>query len=618
LQETSARHHSAQSAEQQRSPALLVPPIAARYLTQQGFTAEEQVKLMQLGLEFVTQAEAERRCGKRSGAFAEWREFIWLPRRDPNGRVVRDHGHAVMLRSEPSFHGERIERERTNPDGSTAPNHVSFFGPGWFGYGGEIVLHESWIKAALEHLRTGARTIGLNGINGLKYTDVAGNKRVVDEFANPPWSLAATLRIVFDSPDKTSPESAANLKAAKDKIALTLGNSVAAVYDSSVPMPTDSRASQDINDFYRDAGDEAFAYLARNRRLIRRRLGEGALLVPAGEVVKRDPPRWIVHNLIAADELTLIVGATSCGSFLTMDLLLAIATGRPHWFGKAVRGKGFTVHITLEGAGMASRLRAYQKHHKVTDLSNHLLIEVPLNMRDADVVDRVIAAIHEHITRSDVPLAAIAIDTVNRAITGGDENSSRDMGEFIAQVERLRMEFAGSAVILVHHSGKDESKGARGHSSLSAAVGGQLDVQTGNDGVRSINVAKQREGQAGYVLSGFGLDSVELELDRYGDPQSSCVVVQCATATSPADDPLALYEVMRAYWLIHHNEPVAQSFIRDRGLLDFCTQELGTRISRDRASKAWTAAEAAGLLKEAGERNGGITYELGARKATKY
>src|SRR5690606_25718324 len=94
--------------------------------------------------------------------------------------------------------------------------------------------------------------------------------------------------------------------------------------------------------------------------------------------------------------------------------------------------------------------------------------------------------------QSGLPLAAVAVDTVNRALGGGDENSSVDMGAFVAQAERLRVAFPGSAVLLVHHTGKDEGRGARGHSSLAAAVGGQLDVTAAKDGTRSVYVAKQR------------------------------------------------------------------------------------------------------------------------------
>ena len=416
------------------------------------------------------------------------------------------------------------------------------------------------MKAQLEHLRTGANTVGLNGINGLTYKDRDGVKRIVEEFAAPPWDQPAELRITFDSPSRVSPESAAGLARAKQGIVTLLGGSVSAIFDSSVPLPTDNHVSQDINDLFIEIGDEAFLYLAKHKTpLIERSTSQVPELVFASDVIDRDPPNWVVHNLIASNELTLIVGPTSCGkSFLTMDLLLAIATKRKEWFDHAIRADGFTVHLTLEGAGMSNRLRAYCEYNKLTknDIARHLLIETPINMRDSDVVNHVIGRIRDYEIESGLPLAAIAIDTVNRAMHGGDENSSVDMGKFIAQAERIKSEFANSAVILVHHLGKDASKGGRGHSSLSAAVGGELQIkESKTDSIRNIDVTKQREGKAQYTVSGFDLEVVDLGPNSNGDAQSSCVVVPCTVAAT-IDDPATIYHHVQFYWAANGKDPV--------------------------------------------------------------
>ena len=84
--------------------------------------------------------------------------------------------------------------------------------------------------------------------------------------------------------------------------------------------------------------------------------------------------------------------------------------------------------------------------------------------------------------------AVVFIDTLNRAAPTADENSSRDMGEILEAAKRLQSK-TGGLVMLVHHTGKDASKGLRGHSSLFAAIDSAVDVRRDGDS-REWKVAK--------------------------------------------------------------------------------------------------------------------------------
>ena len=52
----------------------------------------------------------------------------------------------------------------------------------------------------------------------------------------------------------------------------------------------------------------------------------------------------------------------------------------------------------------------------------------------------------------------LVIDTLNRAAPGADENDSAAMGEIIAATKAIQAELGG-LVLLVHHCGKDQTKG---------------------------------------------------------------------------------------------------------------------------------------------------------------
>ena len=82
--------------------------------------------------------------------------------------------------------------------------------------------------------------------------------------------------------------------------------------------------------------------------------------------------------------------------------------------------------------------------------------------------------------------------------------------------------------MLVHHTGKDATKGLRGHSSLFAALDAAVEVS--RDGERrEWKVAKSKEGQDGDAHP-FKLQIETLGTDDYGDVISSCVVVRDNTA----------------------------------------------------------------------------------------
>ena len=120
--------------------------------------------------------------------------------------------------------------------------------------------------------------------------------------------------------------------------------------------------------------------------------------------------------------------------------------------------------------------------------------------------------------RTGHPLRLVVVDTLARVLAGGDENTGQDMGAVIDRLDRIRRE-TGAAILLVHHEGKDSSKGARGHSSLLAAVDCALEIK---DGV--LKVEKQRDGQTG-ARFGFKIRQVPLGTSAKGKAVTSAVAV---------------------------------------------------------------------------------------------
>jgi hypothetical protein len=117
--------------------------------------------------------------------------------------------------------------------------------------------------------------------------------------------------------------------------------------------------------------------------------------------------------------------------------------------------------------------------------------------------------------------SVIFIDTLNRAAPTADENSSKDMGEILEGAKALQAA-TGGLVVLIHHTGKDVNKGARGHSSFFAALDGAVSVERSATG-RFWSVAKAKDGDDGLSYP-FRLKSHVLGVDSDGDEISSCTV----------------------------------------------------------------------------------------------
>ncbi len=240
-------------------------------------------------------------------------------------------------------------------------------------------------------------------------------------------------------------------------------------------------------------------------------------LLTSTDLAALPPAPWLVRGLLPASGLAAVFGPSASGkSFLTLDLCLALAQGEP-WFGHRTK-ESFVVYASLEGQlGMRQRVKAWEvRQGRAMPRKMRFLLQ-PFTLTSAlDVVGL-----------ADAMLAAgggggvLVLDTLNRAAPTADENSSKDMGEILEQAKRFQ-ERTGGLVILVHHTGKDSSKGMRGHSSLFAALDAVIEVS--RDGERrKWSLAKSKDAEDGEARS-FKLNVVELGTDEEGDPVTSCVV----------------------------------------------------------------------------------------------
>jgi hypothetical protein len=157
----------------------------------------------------------------------------------------------------------------------------------------------------------------------------------------------------------------------------------------------------------------------------------------------------------------------------------------------------------------------------------------PVNLWASDEDTELLVAEINSLVESKGKKAALIIgDTLARMSAGANENSGEDMGSVIERFDRIRRE-TGAHFMLIHHSGKDQSRGARGHSSLRASVDTEIEVQDSKDG-KFAQVTKQRDLDGKGNRIGFTLHPIEIGRNRWGGPATMCVVLP---ADAPAKNP---------------------------------------------------------------------------------
>lgn len=231
-----------------------------------------------------------------------------------------------------------------------------------------------------------------------------------------------------------------------------------------------------------------------------------------------------VQGVLTRGSSAVIYGESNSGkTFLATDLGLHVSAGL-EWFGRRVE-QGGVAYCALEGGiGFRNRVVAWRADRGLDayDLP-FVAIQQPLNLSNPQAdTEALIEAVKAAAERMVVPLALIIIDTLSRALAGGNENAPDDMGALVASMDMIRQR-TGAAVLFIHHSGKDAAKGARGHSLLRAAIDTEIEITADDQGARAATIVKQREMPKGGVFP-FELRVVELGQNRHGEAVTTCVV----------------------------------------------------------------------------------------------
>lgn len=245
-----------------------------------------------------------------------------------------------------------------------------------------------------------------------------------------------------------------------------------------------------------------------------------------------------VENVISEGAMSVVYGESNCGkTFFMSDLALHVAAGMM-WNGRAVE-QGGVIYCALEGAhGISNRVAAFRQHHGLEDATlPFAIIPVSVNLLDpAADTTKLIEAIQAAAKKMQMPVKLVVLDTLSRALSGGNENAPDDMGALVNSIDKIR-QATGAHVCGIHHSGKDAARGARGHSLLRAATDTEIEISRADPQSPSVAVVKKQREMEIEGTWAFSLQTVELGLNRRNKPVTSCVVIPLAAPAKKTTGP---------------------------------------------------------------------------------
>jgi len=243
----------------------------------------------------------------------------------------------------------------------------------------------------------------------------------------------------------------------------------------------------------------------------------------AADSALSDPANQLIDGVLDEGGLSVTYGDSGSGkTFAALDMGFHVGAGLD-WNGKKVR-RGLVVYAAAEGGKrIKRRIAALQKRYReeygdVAPDPLFALVRYQIDLRSSDAdLNALLALVSTAEEKTGEKCAWLVVDTLSRAMAGGDENSPVDMGRIVASADRFRAE-TGAHFTYIHHTGKDAARGARGHSLLRAATDTELEVTAS-----ALTLTKQRDGELGFKI-GFKLVDLVIGEDADGNWIKSAVV----------------------------------------------------------------------------------------------
>jgi RecA-family ATPase len=215
--------------------------------------------------------------------------------------------------------------------------------------------------------------------------------------------------------------------------------------------------------------------------------------------IENVPKVWLVEDYLGAGELSCWYGEPGSGkSVLAEDLGLHVAGRLPRWLDRELSIHGAVVYIALERSNLVKRRAvAFKLKHNVHSLP-FAIVSQAYDFRNPKTAALIIQTVAQVQQDTGEKVVLIILDTISRALCGGDENSPKDMGALINAAAGIQT--ATEAHMLLLHHMPHEAARMRGHGSLLGAMDTTVFVEKSN-GRRTATVIKANDSDEGQSVA---------------------------------------------------------------------------------------------------------------------
>ena len=179
------------------------------------------------------------------------------------------------------------------------------------------------------------------------------------------------------------------------------------------------------------------------------------------------PTDWLIEGIYPLGDTVLISAPSHSGkTYLVIDQAMAVAYGEP-WLGKYPTKHGPVLYIPSEGhrtIGRRMMAAAEYRYGHLDVLPQVRVFDPPGGRLQLHPIKDTPTMISLAETMDDMQPVFVIVDVLRDAAAGIPENTD-EFGDTFGRLRNMAHEY-GATVLVVHHTGKDDSKGARGHSSL--------------------------------------------------------------------------------------------------------------------------------------------------------
>jgi hypothetical protein len=243
-------------------------------------------------------------------------------------------------------------------------------------------------------------------------------------------------------------------------------------------------------------------------------------ILRGSDILALPPQEWKVKGWLPSDSVTAIYAAPGVGkSFYALSLALEMARGG-EWLGTPLEAVPVLYVAGEKLTTIRDRQEAWSIYHGEPLPSNLLTPDFSESRTPQLTNPAQVEALCQMIRENSVRF--VVLDTYASMTEGIEENASGATGQIMGALSEIRKATNGGMVQVVHHSGKDSSKGLRGSTAFLASVDMTIEIASGGEGRMSARVQKSNAG-ASPLPEWYQLEIVPLP-NYKGESRSSAIL----------------------------------------------------------------------------------------------